>query len=144
MVDNMAYIKDRYKAAMTESIFTGSPDEPLFRLNIVELYDNVIDILNKYSENFDDHERTTLVAYASAILDTLRENNTPMEVFDTIEGLKGLIEEMWQMDNAIVEDMAFRRGFILICKLVKWVAQCCWYRMDYEEDWKIECGGDEQ
>ena len=116
----------------------------LFDLNLTELHDDVIDILNKYSENFDDHEKTTLIAYAAAVVDTLRGNNAPMEVFDTIEGLKRLIEEMWHSDDIIVENMAYRRGFILICKLVKWVAQCCWYRMDYEEDWKIECGGDEQ
>ena len=113
-------------------------DPALFEIDIVKLHEDAIKTLDAYVVDFNDTEKASIEAYANGVLDQLCERNECKNIVFTIDGVKELIEEMWQKDNAIIEDMAYRRAFILICKMVEIVRCWCQYRLDYEEDMRCE------
>lgn len=99
---------------------TNSPKEDkdagLFKVDIIKLHDTAIEVLEK--GNFDSLQEMALTCYVNGLMDLYKEDNSPESELTETGEVADLLDEMWQRVGCLVEDMQFRRMFILICKFI--------------------------
>lgn len=88
-------------------------DKALFDVDIEALYKEAIAALEYHK--YDSLQEMSMCGYANAIVDLYKEDNFPNSKLVEQGDIADLLDEMWQRVSCLVEDMLFRRGFILIC-----------------------------
>ena len=91
-------------------------DAALFEVDIVKLHKMAIETLER--GNFDSLQEMALTCYVNGLIDLYKEDNSPKSELTETGEVADLLDEMWQKVCALVEDMQFRRMFILICKFI--------------------------
>lgn len=91
-------------------------DKALFDVNIEALYKEAIAALEYH--RYDGIQETAMCSYANAMVDLYKEDNFPRSEMTEQGDVADLLDEMWQRTSCLVEDMLFRRAFILICTFV--------------------------
>ena len=121
------YLKDDEETGTQNNL--NDVNKGLFVDDIGLMYKIAIHDL-KY-HNFDEIQETALASYANGIVDLYIEANKPKSDAADPGDIIDLLEQMWTRTNVLVEDMMFRRAFILICKYIQKVIE---WESDHEEE----------
>lgn len=88
-------------------------DAQLFEVDIEALHKAAVSILNRY--RFDSYQELVLAGYVNGQMDIYKGENFPASNITEPGGIADLLDEMWERKTLLVEDMMYRRMFILIC-----------------------------
>ena len=92
----------------------------LFDIDIEWLHEEAIKILEDW-KHLDTVQEQAICSYANGQMDLYHEEVEPVSELSEAGDVADLLDEMWQRTSMLVENMDFRRMFVLICRQVIYV-----------------------